>query len=393
MAGTDMVGMMGVANRPGGYSENILKDIAPLIASYASLIQARRNRLLRQDAEFSLRESEARLQRVVNASGLGYWDWNMVTSEIIFSGAWESMLGYADQEIERSLEAWFQLIHPDDQPSIRQAFKEQTENHANSYSEECRMRAKDGSWRWILTEGGVTERDTEGRARRITGIHKYIHDQKVVAEQARQLTKTKTLIQEVHHRVKNNLQVVASLLSFQEDQLNAHPELANQFQITKSRVAAIASLHELLYRSSYPDKITMAALIHELVSQACAVFGIRPDHIRVELQIEEVLIHYNQAAPFALILNELITNAFKHAFPDGCQGRISVTAGEDTARSLLFLRVADDGTGMPTEADAGVTPSSLGMTLVQRLADQLGGTLQRLPVEHGTAWELSFSPV
>jgi PAS domain S-box-containing protein len=389
--GSELVGMIGAANRSGGYSQDLITELEPLIASYGNLIQARRNRILREGAEASLRENEARLQRVIDASGLGYWDWNMLTGEIVFSGAWESMLGYADHEIERSFEAWLRLIHPDDRPRIEHAFNEHVENRINSYAAEFRMRAKDGSWRWILAEGRVIERDAEGRARHMTGIHKDIHYRKVVEDQARQLKETTTLIQEVHHRVKNNLQVISSLLSFQEDHLQPYPELAEKFQVTKSRVAAIASLHELLYRSSYPDKITMTALIGELIPQACAVFGIRPDRIRVEMQVEDVLIHYNQAAPFSLILNELITNAIKHAFPGGSQGLITVTAGEDVAQNRLFLRVADDGVGMPADADPGVNTGSLGMILVERLADQLGGSVQRLPVKRGTTWELSFS--
>lgn len=386
--GGELIGMMGVANRPGGYSDAIVAEIDPLITSYGNLIQARRNRVLREQAETSLRENEARLQRVIKASGLGYWDWNMITGEIIFSGAWESMLGYQEEEVERTYEAWLRMIHPDDQGAVVQAFRNHVENRCESYAVEFRMRAKDGAWRWITAEGRVVKRAPDGTAEHITGIHKDIHDRKVVEEQARQLKENNTLIQEVHHRVKNNLQVVASLLSFQENQLAGQPEAADKFRVTRSRVGAIASLHEFLYRASYPDDVPLSALVQDLLGQSTAVFGLESGRVTFSVNCRNAVLDKSQAGPLALIINELLTNAIKHAFPRERPGVVEIGFEEDESTGWLILTVSDNGVGMPEQLTGG--SGSLGITLIQRLADQLAGTIEKTNIPQGTCWRLRF---
>ena len=386
--GDDLVGMMGVANRDGGYSAEVLADIEPLIASYGNLIQARRNRVMREEVEHHLRENEARLQRVIEASGLGYWEQNFVTGNSVFSGSWETMLGYEPMELPRTNETWLRLLHPDDRDRALKTFQDHLEGQTSFYASEFRMKTRSGDWRWIASEGRVIKRDAAGKPEVVTGIHKDIHYRKVVEEQARQIKESQTLIQEVHHRVKNNLQIVSGLLSFQELQLADHPDIAARLQMTKGRVAAIASLHELLYRSSYPDKISIGPLMKEIVSQSMMVLGSESRRIKHQINADDSCLNYNQAGPFALILNELITNAVKYAFPGTSGGEVLLEAGRDLATGDIVMRCEDDGVGMSKEP---VTkPGSIGLSLVRRLADQLQGNIELVPTARGTCWRLQF---
>lgn len=383
--GDDLVGMIGVANRRGGYSEEVLADIEPLTASYGNLIEARRNRVLREKAEVSLRENEARLQRVIVASGLGYWEQNLASGNYVFSGAWETMLGYEPMELPRSHETWVNLLHPDDRDRAIQVFKEHLDGRTAYYSSEFRLKTKSGEWRWVASEGRVVKRDERGQPEVITGIHKDIHYRKVMEDQARQLKETNTLIQEVHHRVKNNLQVVSSLLALQERKLADHPDIAASLKVTTGRVAAIASLHEMLYRSSYPDKLSIAALLNEMIPQILAVFGGNAGRITCHMHPDDSYLNYVQAGPFALILNELVTNAVKHAFPGNRMGEITVTSQKDGVDHIM-VTIADNGTGIKKETSD--KRGSLGLTLVTRLTDQLQGTIERSSNEQGTTWRL-----
>lgn len=386
--GEKLVGMIGAANRASGYTEDLVAELEPLIASYGNLIQARRNRLLREKAEASLRDNEARLQRVIEASGLGYWELNLLDGNFVFSGAWATMLGYDPKELPQEFQTWLTLLHPDDRQKAPAYFKDYIEGRASHYATEFRMKTKQGDWRWIASECRVVERSADGRPVVVTGIHKDIHYRKMVEEQARQLKENNTLIQEVHHRVKNNLQVVASLLSFQENQLADLPQAAEKFRVTRGRVGAIASLHEFLYRSSYPDEIPLPALVHDILTQSIAVFGLEPGRIQFNTECQEMMIDKSQIGPVVLIINELITNAIKHAFPEQRPGRVDITAGKDKTTGSFVVMIADDGIGMPhllsRETD------SLGVTLVQRLADQLMGTIERINIPQGTCWRLEF---
>ena len=386
--GEKLVGMIGAANRASGYTEDLVAELEPLIASYGNLIQARRNRKLREEAEASLRDNEARLQRVIEAGGLGYWEMNLIDGNFVFSGAWATMLGYDPAELPQEFQTWLNLLHPDDRQKAPAYFNDYIEGRASHYVTEFRMKTKQGDWRWIASECRVVKRTADGRPAVVTGIHKDIHYRKMVEEQARQLKENNTLIQEVHHRVKNNLQVVASLLSFQENQLADLPQAAEKFRVTRGRVGAIASLHEFLYRSSYPDEIPLPALVHDILTQSIAVFGLEPGRIQFNTECQETMIDKSQIGPVVLIINELITNAIKHAFPEQRPGRVDITAGKDKTTGSFVVMIADDGIGMPhllsRETD------SLGVTLVQRLADQLMGTIERINIPQGTCWRLEF---
>ncbi len=131
-----------------------------------------------------LRENESRLKRVIEGSQLGFWDHNVATNEVAFSGRWAGMLGYRPEELEPAYQTWEDLIHPEDKPRVLDALREHLEGRTAIFEAEHRLRTKSGEWGWILTRGNVVTRDAAGQPLQISGIHTDIHERKTAQEEA-----------------------------------------------------------------------------------------------------------------------------------------------------------------------------------------------------------------
>ena len=188
------------------------------------------------------------------------------------------------------------------------------------------------------------------------------------------LTEKTTLLQEVHHRVKNNLQIVSSLLNLQAGQVKDATVL-ELLSTTRNRVGAMALLHENLYQSENLARLHLPAYVERLCAQLLRAIGPGHTRVRLERQVEPktVSLTLDQAVPCGLLLNELVTNALKYAFPGDRSGCIRVTLERATPQSAR-LTVADDGVGLPATLDPRRT-SSLGLRLVSLLTEQLHGTV------------------
>ena len=199
------------------------------------------------------------------------------------------------------------------------------------------------------------------------------------------LAAKEVLLQEVHHRVKNNLQIISSLLNMHADGL---PDQARQvLDETQRRVRSMALVHERLDSRDRPDEMDFAEYATSLASEILAVYHADSGVIRLRFDLEPVTLRIDQAVPCALILNELVTNAVKYAFPDRRAGEILVALHE-CGESRVCLRVADDGIGFPPGFDR-TDCQSLGLRIVDILTYQLNGTLAVGPGP-GAEFDLSF---
>ena len=195
------------------------------------------------------------------------------------------------------------------------------------------------------------------------------------------------LLKEIHHRVKNNLAVVSSLLSLKADAVT-NPTAKQALLQSQQRVCSMALIHEHLYGNGRLDRINFAEYATQLVRRLHAALASEPDGIAIELALDPIELAIEQAVPCGLILNELLTNAFKYAFRGRDRGRIAVSFRESTS-GVRELSVADDGVGIPAEGRAAANGNSLGLRIVAVLAHQLDGTLQYEP-HSGTHVVLRF---
>jgi two-component sensor histidine kinase/FixJ family two-component response regulator/PAS domain-containing protein len=190
------------------------------------------------------------------------------------------------------------------------------------------------------------------------------------------------LLKEVHHRVKNNLQIVASLLNLQSSRAR-NRQVVDVLHDTRNRVHSMALLHDVLYRSGNLARINFAAYVTELCTQLVRSFGPAGARVKVENRVARIGLPLEQSVPCGLIINELVSNALKHGFPDNRTGRITVELGPaEGQRHLLCVR--DDGIGLPHGMDIACK-STLGLQLVSQLAIQLGGQLEMHPSDEGGA--------
>jgi len=185
------------------------------------------------------------------------------------------------------------------------------------------------------------------------------------------LREKELLLQEVHHRVKNNLQIICSLLNMQASTVD-DPLLTAALQESQRRVMSMAMIHEMLYASTSLNEIDFGEYSQLLGTEVCNSYGIGPDRIRLVFELEHIPLEIDRAIPCGLILNELISNAFKYAFPGGRSGKICVSLrqSEDT----IQLMVEDTGVGLPAGGSPG-EKKSLGLKIVDILVKQLGGSM------------------
>ncbi len=194
------------------------------------------------------------------------------------------------------------------------------------------------------------------------------------------------LLKEVHHRVKNNLQVVSSLLSMQADLLPGNG-LQRALNETQRRVEAMAMIHERLHSTEDTDRLDFREYVESLARELFYAYGVNPGRVALRLELGAVELGLNQAIPCGLILNELLTNSVKYAFPASRHGEILVSLDCDETNKVT-LRVADNGVGLPSGFDLKES-RSLGLRIVEILTRQLDGSLHS-ESGRGAVFTLSF---
>jgi two-component sensor histidine kinase len=207
----------------------------------------------------------------------------------------------------------------------------------------------------------------------------------VLAEKLRRALEEKTvLLQEVHHRVKNNMAVVSSLLGLHADSI-ANEQAASNLRDSQMRVLSMASIHEHLYGSASLRQIRFDKYVGELAARIAALFGSK--NIQVEMKVDPIELTIDESIPCGLILNELLMNAFKYAFPSGRPGVITIVLAIDRP-GVFRISVADNGIGAPESIDLQ-QPRSLGLRIVRTLTRQLSGKVE-LHRDNGTRFEVLF---
>lgn len=312
----------------------------------------------------------------------------------------QRILGYAVEDWTGSESFWKEHIYPQDRSGVISAFHRAVQNKT-SEEIEYRMVASNGNVVWFQNMFRLPEVASESRE--LVGIMVDITDRKVAEEMIRKsneeleehvaartaelrkmLQEKEVLLQEIHHRVKNNLQIISSLLKLQK-RYSSNPEAPDALTESQNRVLSMALIHEKLYENTDFTEIDFSAYISDLAGHLFRSYGIEQEKIKLDVK-SDVLLTMDAAVPCGLIVNELISNALKHAFPNGAPGEIIISLlreGDET----LQLVVKDNGTGFPTETLS--TVRSLGLKLVSTLTTQLNGTLE-MNGASGTEMKITF---
>ena len=200
-----------------------------------------------------------------------------------------------------------------------------------------------------------------------------------LAEREQLLARTYTLFRELQHRVKNNLQVIQSLVRLSAKRAPA--DLAQYFDEVRRQIWAIGQAHHKLYAGGNLDHIDLSSYIADISDQSVIGLGSFNERVRVTLQLEPISVNVDAAIPIGLIVTELVTNAFKYAFPGGRRGEVRISL--ESRSGYGELTIMDDGVGLPAERDGS------GLRIVQALVTQIEGDLELLR-QAGTRWILRF---
>jgi two-component sensor histidine kinase len=193
------------------------------------------------------------------------------------------------------------------------------------------------------------------------------------------------LLKEIHHRVKNNLQIVSSLLSLQSRYMK-EPVSSEIFKESQSRIKSMALIHEKLYQSGDLTRIDLSEYVNELVSDLFHSYSVNTYLVKYKIKSNSILLDINTAIPCGLIINELVTNSIKHAFPDNIHGEIIIEI--KCVDDNFIMKVQDNGIGLPKELDLN-NIKSLGLQLVTNLTNQLEGEIE-LSREGGTCFQIKL---
>ena len=359
----------------------------------------------RKKSEEQLQKSEKSLRELADAMPQIVWT-ALATGEVDYCNQqWWEFTGSSKEEPGQ--ENIRPILHPDDvQAYLTSWGAALTSGHP--YEIQCRFRNRNtGEYRWQLGRAAPL-RDESGEIEKWVGTFTDIDDHKRLSEELerrveertvalrKSLTETTTLLKEVHHRVKNNLQVICSLLTMQIA-CSEGDRFIRPLNDALSRVLTMSLIHEQVYQSATLCDLDFGEYIATLSERLFSTYCVDPSRIRLELEVEPILLTMHQAVPCGLILNELIANSLNHAFTDGRQGLIRIALRKlDGGRAELS--VADNGVGFAPgfHWDEG---QSLGLQVVRALISQLRGTISatgpdtenETGVTFRLSWKLSAS--
>ena len=304
-------------------------------------------------------------------------------SNVYVSPQIEALLGFSQEEWMSDPVLWFRQLHPDDRALWNEEFARGCAT-GGPFRAECRFLTKTGEVVWVHGEARLIP-DESGQPVLLQGVAFDITETKKAAEIVKSsLREKELLLKEIHHRVKNNLQITSSLLRLQAAKI---PDAAVRQVLRESqdRIRSMALVHEMLYRSQDLARVDFPQYVRALVPQLFRSYN-PGGRIRYRVEIDEIVFGVDLAVPCGLIINELVANALKHAFPGDRRGEICVRMRLEQDR--YRLSVEDDGIGFPAGLDVSQT-GTLGLQLVRTLTEQIGGRLQE-KTGQGTAFVIDL---
>lgn len=306
-----------------------------------------------------------RNELVIAGTRIGVWDWNIQTGETFFNERWAEIIGYTIEELQPiSIETWIKYAHPDDLEGSNKALQAHFEGKTEFYDFHSRMKHKNGKWIWVHDRGKVFEFDEKGNPLRMCGSHIDISEQKELEINLKQsLKEREILLKEVHHRVKNNLQILLSIVRLKSKNKNINTS------VIEDSVHSLARAYEAVYKSDKLDKIKVNEYINQVV---CPIVHIHD--VKFESDVTEFETTIDFLIPIGLILTELVNNTIKHAFINPKNKKINIrTEIKDNEITILY---SDNGIGFSEKAlNKTEQLNTFGLSIITGLTEQLNGTI------------------
>lgn len=387
----DLIGILNIYSSEAGffsdkYEVELVREMGSDISMAIDSIETdnEREKMVKalHESEKNLRFSNEWLAFAQKASKSGFWDWDMGTEKLTWSPEFFELFGLPSA-VEPSFETWLELIHPDDREMAMGRINHAIENH-EFLENEYRIIHQDGDEIWISALG-TTYYDGKGKPLRMSGICLDITEQKIAQKGVEESLKEKdVLLREIHHRVKNNMQIVSSLINLQAHRLD-DLETKTALKESQNRIKSMAMIHEKLYQSDDLSHINFADYVENMVRGLFYSYNVE-EQVELVLDVDEVQLNIETAVPCGLIISELVSNSLKYAFPPSGNGKIRISLQKQGDEYELTL--GDDGVGFPEELDYRKT-ESLGLQLVNTLVNQLEGEME-LDRSQGTEFKIRF---
>ncbi len=339
--------------------------------------------LMLQDSIDALSESEEMYRTTFELSGVGIAHVALDGRFIEVNQQLCRITGYTADEIKQL--SFEDITHPDDIATDLEFARQLLAGEIDRYSMDKRYIRKDSSDVWVnLTGSLVLNRD--GSPRHFIAVVEEIGARKKAESAVRDsLAEKEVLLQEIHHRVKNNMQVISSLLSLQAANIEDR-RLRGLVQESQSRVRAMALIHEILYDSGDLSSIDLETYLTRLTANLSRMYRPHAGLVTLEVDSEDLMLKIDAMVPCGLAISEIVSNSLKYAFPGDRSGRIEIRASS-TAHGEVEIVVRDDGVGIPADVDIRST-GTMGMSLVLGLIEkQLGGKIE-LDREGGTTFTI-----
>ena len=340
----------------------------------------------RKIAVEALQESENRFRMLgENVPGVIYLCKNDSRWTMLFlNDAVEELTGYPKEDFLEDKRSFVDLYHPDDTKNIFAQVNEALASR-NPFHFIYRIKHKNGQWRWVNEVGvGIWHND---ELQMLEGYLTDITEFKRTEETLRQtLEEKETLLREVHHRVKNNLVLLNGLLHLQQSTVKDKKYVYDSLESAKSRIQSIGKVHQLIYQSKGVSEIDFSDYIREIVNEMAKTYRPEKSKIKIQFELEPILLDMDRAIPFGLIVNELLMNVFRHAFPGRREGTIQISLR--SSDGLKTLKISDNGIGMPKQLMTGES-ETFGLKLIKMLTQQIKGDLQYIK-DNGSTFVISI---
>jgi PAS domain S-box-containing protein len=321
----------------------------------------------RKKAEQALIESEVKYRGIFNESVAAIYVFDTEKNFLDSNQSGLDLLGYSREELLN-----MSIPDVDANPTVVLPAHKQLLGGERIINYEHQLKRKDGKIVTVINNSRPLI-DAQGNLVGMQSTLIDITERKHAEEQLKaSLEEKEILLREIHHRVKNNLAVISSLLSMQTN-IVTNQDVHSALQESQSRVQAMALIHETLYQSESLASVDLERYVKELIGNIANAFDSISNRINFKIEVRDVKLEINQAIPCGLIINELVTNALKHAFADGQNGVVRITAGYTKEREVELM-VSDNGTGFSEELDWKKS-KSLGLRLISLMVDQLHGIM------------------